>query len=364
VAARHNPEPICKRTAIAPARLYSSKYNRSFLTLLNMKKLLKVVGILLLVLIFILVLVAAYIKIALPNVGPPPRITVERTATHIARGEYLAKSVMVCMDCHSARNIAEFAMPMDPATLGAGGQKFDRNEGFPGTYFSANITPAGIGSWTDGEIYRAITTGVRKNGKAIFPVMPYHNYGKSDPEDIKAVIAYLRSIPSIEHSVSESHSDFPMNIILNTIPEKAVPGKIPEDRNDSIAQGKYLFTMASCHDCHTPLEKGKFDESLAMAGGREFKIPGATIRSANITPDQQSGIGSWTREMFMLRFTQYRDSAQAHRRLAPGDSQTIMPWTMYASMKDQDLHNLYSYIRTLQPVNHLVTRFEPQRSMK
>ncbi|MDP4211320.1 MAG: cytochrome c [Bacteroidota bacterium] len=323
-----------------------------------MKKFLKLLGSVVLILILALIIIVVYIKVALPNVGPAPQIKVERTATNTARGEYLAKSVMVCMDCHSLRNASEYAMPMDVTTLGEGGQEFGKSEGFPGTFFSANITPAGIGSWTDGEIYRAITTGVRKSGKAIFPVMPYHNYGKADPEDIKAVIAYLRSIPAIEHSVPESKSDFPMNIILNTIPEKAVPGKIPADKSDTVAQGKYLFTIASCHDCHTPLEKGKFVENLAMAGGREFIMAGAVVRSANITPDKQTGIGSWTREMFLQRFAEYRDSARAHRVLSPGEPQTIMPWSMYATMKDQDLSNIYSYIQTIQPISHAVVKFQ------
>jgi hypothetical protein len=164
--------------------------------------------------------------------------------------------------------------------------------------------------------------------------------------------------------VEESKSDFPMNIILNTIPEKASPGKIPADKNDSVAQGKYLFTLASCHDCHTPLEKGKFDESLAMAGGREFKMPGSVVRSANITPDKQTGIGSWTRDLFLQRFTQYRDSTQAHRTLAPGEAQTIMPWIMYATMKDEDLNYIYAYIKTLQPINHAVVKFQAETAGK
>jgi mono/diheme cytochrome c family protein len=323
-----------------------------------MKKTLKVLGMILLVFILLLVIVAAYVKIALPNVGPAPRITVDRTAANIARGEYLAKSVMVCMDCHSLRNPDQFSMPMDPATLGEGGQRFDEHDGFPGVYFSANITPAGIGSWTDGEIYRAVTTGVRKSGKPIFPVMPYRNYGQADPEDVRAVIAYLRSIQPIENKVPESSSDFPMNFIVNTIPQKAVPGKIPTDKKDSIAQGKYLFTIAACHECHTPFEKGKYDETFSMAGGRAFQLPGGVVTSANITPDKQTGIGNWTREMFVDRFTQYRDSAQAHRAVGKGELQSVMPWTMYATMKDEDLNNIYSYICTLKPIHHEVVKWK------
>ncbi len=236
-----------------------------------------------LVLILLLIIVAAYVKMALPNVGPAPDITVDKSEASIARGKYLATSVMVCMDCHSMRDVNEFSMPMDPATLGSGGQRFDENEGFPGLFFRQYYP--GRYRVVDGR--RNIPGhhhGCQKERETHFPVMPYHNYGQADPADIKAVIAYLRSIPAIEHKVPESHSKFPMNFIVNTIPQKAVPGKIPVNPQDSIARGKYLFTIAACHDCHTPLEKGKFDESLSMAGGREFKMPGAFFTQPILLP--------------------------------------------------------------------------------
>lgn len=60
---------------------------------------------------------------------------------------------------------------------------------FPGKFISDNITPAKLNSWTHGEIFRAITTGVSKDGKPLFDVMSYHYYGKLDEDDIKAIIA-------------------------------------------------------------------------------------------------------------------------------------------------------------------------------
>ena len=127
---------------------------------------------------------------------------------------------------------------------------------------------------------------------------------------------------------------------------------------DSLANGKYLFTIAACHDCHTPFEKGKFDEILALAGGRVFPVPGGMVTSANITPDKETGIGSWTKENFVQHFTMYRDSAAAHRVVSTGELQTIMPWTLYANMTDADLANIYSYIQTLRPVKHSVTKWK------
>lgn len=52
--------------------------------------------------------------------------------------------------------------------LGAGGERFSTDMGFPGTIYSPNITPHNLKEWTDGEIFRAITSGVNKYGKAIF----------------------------------------------------------------------------------------------------------------------------------------------------------------------------------------------------
>jgi hypothetical protein len=179
-----------------------------------MKKLLKILGVILVSILGILLIIIAYIKLALPNLGPAPQITIEKTAAVLDRGTYLATSVMACMDCHSKREPTQFSMPLIPSTLGEGGEKFDQSMGFPGTFYSANISPIGIGSWTDGEIYRAITTGVRKSGKPIFPVMPYHEYGFAAPEDVKAIIMYLRTLAPNGNNVPPSSADFPMNIIL------------------------------------------------------------------------------------------------------------------------------------------------------
>jgi mono/diheme cytochrome c family protein len=322
-----------------------------------MKKFLKILGIILCSILLIVLAIIVYIKIALPDVGQAPQIAVDNSSSNVERGRYLANSVMSCMDCHSKRDMTEYSMPMVPSTRGQGGERFDQTMGFPGIFYSANITPAGISGWTDGEIYRAITTGVRKNGKPIFPVMPYHAYGFANPEDVKSVIAYLRTLLPIVNLVPESSADFPMSIILNTIPKKAAPMNLPAI-GDSLANGKYLFTIASCHDCHTPFEKGKFDESMALAGGRVFPTPGGMVTSANITPDKETGIGSWTREFFVKHFAMYRDSATAHRVVEPGELQSFMPWTLYGTMTDSDLSSIYTYIQTLQPIKHTVVKWK------
>jgi len=325
-----------------------------------MRKFLKIFGIILAVIVLAVAGVASYVKFALPDVGAAPNLTVERTPERIERGRYLANHVMVCMDCHSTRNWNEFSGTPVPGTFGKGGDKFDAAMGFPGTYYAPNITPAGIGSWTDGEIFRAITTGVRKNGNPIFPVMPHKNYGQLDEEDIKAVIAYVRSIPAIENKVPESESDFPMNFIINTIPEKANFSKRPNPSN-TLEYGKYMVTATACGECHTPFEAGKFKEEFRFAGGRVFEMPAGTLTTPNLTPDNATGIGQWSRELFIGKFKAYADSPMAHMKVDfMTEYNTIMPWTMYAGMTEQDLGAIYDYLHSLKPISNKVEKWKPR----
>ncbi|WP_077923167.1 cytochrome c [Spirosoma sp. 209] len=303
----------------------------------------------------------AFIRLGLPDVGPAPLLEIDSDAAQIERGRYLANHVAACMDCHSTRDFTKLTGPMVAGTEGKGGEGFLREQGFPGNYYAPNLTPAHLGTWTDGEIYRAITTGVSRDGRALFPVMPYQNFGQMAPDDIHAIIAYLRSLKPIQHVVPASESDFPMNFIINTIPAKREGGKRPAP-TDQIAYGKYITTFAGCGDCHTPVDaQGQGLPGMSFAGGREFPMPTGTARAANITP-AQSGIGKWTREAFIARFRAYTN-ASAQPTVGEEGTNSIMPWTMYAHMTDQDLGAIYDYLRTVKPVEHTVPPFTPKPRM-
>ena len=73
-----------------------------------------------------------YLKFVLPNVGNAPVLNVEMTNERIARGEYLANHVTVCIDCHSTRDWSRFSGPPMPGTFGKGGDVFNQKFGFPG----------------------------------------------------------------------------------------------------------------------------------------------------------------------------------------------------------------------------------------
>lgn len=327
-----------------------------------MKKFFKITGY---VFIGILAVIAAgvvYMQYAFPNVDAAPTITVKKTPELVARGEYLANHVAVCIDCHSTRDFSRFAGPLVPGTHGKGGDRFDQSMGFPGIFYAKNITPdkeTGIGTWTDGEVYRAITAGVSKNGDPLFPLMPYKSFSQMAEQDIHAIIAYIRTLDPIKHEVPKSDPDFPMNLILRTMP--ATPtAKAEPVLDDQVSKGKYLLNVASCGDCHTPAEKGTPIAGKHLAGGYEFQMPnGAIIRSANITPDKKTGIGNWTEDAFVSRFKMHLQPEMTNRKLSPNDFNTIMPWVMYAGMKDEDLRAIYQYLRTVEPKNNKVVKFTP-----
>jgi mono/diheme cytochrome c family protein len=229
----------------------------------------------------------------------------------------------------------------------------------PGVYTAKNITPHGISRYTDGELFRVITTGVTKEGNALFPIMPYPYYGSMDSEDIYSIIAYVRSLQPIESTIPDSQHDFPFNFIVNTIPQKAQPQKRPE-KTDLLAYGAYMTNASGCIECHTPVDKGQIIKDLAFSGGRDFAFPdGSVLRSANISPDKDTGIGAWTEDMFVQRFKMYADSAYEIPTVAPGEFNSIMPWTMYAQMDRDDLVAIYAYLKTKPAMINAVVKYTP-----
>ncbi len=324
-----------------------------------MKKFLKVIGVLLLVVLLVIVGGITYITQALPDIPVQQDLRVELTPQRVERGKYLANHVTVCMDCHSTRDWNKFSAPPEPGTLGKGGEVFDQKMNFPGTFISKNITPFHLKEWSDGEIYRAITSGVSKDGHPFFPVMPYLYYNKLAPEDVYSIIAYLRTLPSIESHPGTSHADFPMNIILHTIPKPAEPMAPPKPTDPDY--GAYMVNASGCRECHTKMEKGKA-VGEPFAGGFEFHFPnGAVARSANITPDKATGIGGWDKATFIRKFKQFTDSTYTPAAVdwKAGDAQTVMPWTMYGGMTEQDLGAIYDYLHGLKPVANKVAWWTP-----
>lgn len=317
-----------------------------------MKKYLKWTGILALILLFGMMVAGIYTSYFLPGIEARD-LDLEVTPERIKRGKYLANHVAVCIDCHSTRDWSKFSGPVISGTLGGGGEKFDHSMGFPGEFYAPNITPQALINWSNGELFRAITSGVSKDGRALFPVMPYHNYGKMSEEDIYSIIAYIRTLRPVNTIVQTSKADFPMNIIINTMPKQASLIKLPDFSGNSY--GKYLVTAAGCSDCHTKFEDGQYEENMEFAGGREFTMPFGKIVSTNLTPHDETGIGKWSKERFITRFKMYsKENYYEPHKVEDGDFNTIMPWVMYSGMKEDDLAAIYDYLMSLEPIENKV----------
>lgn len=323
-----------------------------------MKKIFKVLGYLFAVIIILVIGGLAFVNFTFPKVSPAPELTIDKSPDRVARGEYLAHHVTVCVDCHSTRDFSLFSGPITPGTLGSGGDRFDQSMGLPGVFYAKNITPTGISDYTDGELFRLITTGVTNDERPMFPLMPYSYYGKMDPEDIYDIIAYIRTLEPIDHDVPESKADFPVSIILKTIPTDAKPEKRPA-KTDQVAYGKYMTNASACMECHTPVDaQGTLIAGKEFSGGRDFLFPdGSVVTTANLTQDQETGIGSWTEDMFVGRFKQYLDSSYHLPKVQPGEFNTVMPWVMYAGMEESDLKAIYAYLKTIEPISNHVVKF-------
>lgn len=291
-----------------------------------------------------------------PAVAPAGKVKVEMSPERIERGRYLFETVADCSGCHSTRDYTKFAGPLVEATRGSG-FAWPEELGFPGRVFSPNITPdpeTGIGNWTDGEKIRAIREGVSRDGRALFSFMPYTHFAKMSDDDVHSVVAYMNSLAPVRKAQPRTELDFPVKYLVNDIP-RPVDGPVSApDSSDRVKYGEYLVTLASCVVCHTKLDKGAVPPELAFSGGEEFRLMGMMVRSANITPDEETGIGNWTEDRFVAKFRGYAEMTAAN---APAHTQatlTVMPWLALSKLTDDDVRAIYSYLRTVKPIRNPV----------
>jgi hypothetical protein len=273
----------------------------------------------------------------------------------VARGEYLATRVAICLDCHSHRDITKFSMPVVPGTEGGGSAvPFGEGEGVPGEVFAPNITPFALKDWTDDEIATAMTKGINKKGDTLFPLMPYHSYSRIAREDLYSIIAYLRTLKPIDSTVPPRKLLIPPSQ-FGPLPQNDITQNVKPDSSDKVKYGEYLITMASCGDCHTPRTPQGPDFSKAYAGGSVFSTPFFKVATANITPDSTTGIGTWSEDAFVGKFKE--NSSDETINQDPGRKNSIMPWAMYGKMEESDLRAIYAYLRTVPPVKNKVEKY-------
>ena len=256
----------------------------------------------------------------------------------VKRGAYLVNGPAACANCHTPRAPDMSPLPDMPF---AGGFKLV-DPAF--TVYSANITPdkeTGIGDWTDEQIITAIREGKDKEGHIIFPPMPVPTYNNMSDDDVKAIVAYLRTLKPIHHEVPESTWNIPQQAMP---PAKGLPAPPVTDK---VAYGRYIVTsIAHCFECHTPLgPQGQPDMSKLGAGGMDIQFaPGMDVRTANITSDPDTGIGKWSDADIKKALTEGITPTGGH--ISPP-----MPFPWFKNMTPEDLDAVVAFVRTIPPVS-------------
>lgn len=296
---------------------------------------------------------AGFAFLARPLSRPPQQVTAVATPERLARGEYLAQG---CLDCHSKRDFTRYAGPIVPP-LGAQGECFDRGVSVPGVVCAPNLTPdkeTGLGSWTDGEILRAMREGVSRDGRPLFPLMPYGELKNLSDDDALAIVAYLRTLPPVTYKAPAPQLDFPLPLVIRFLPQPLDGPVNAPARTDTAAYGRYLANATGCVFCHTTAnEKMEPIPGREWAGDNEFRGPWGVVRSANISP-HESGLGDKTKENFIGLF---RAFGTVEGKIPEGGKNTVMPWSVYNKLTDEDLGILYDYLKMQKPVDHQVDKF-------
>jgi mono/diheme cytochrome c family protein len=115
---------------------------------------------------------------------------------------------------------------------------------------------------------------------------------------------------------------------------------------DPVARGRYLTTIMSCNDCHTPgYFYGAPDTNRRLSGSDVGWIgPWGVVHARNLTPDS-TGIGSWTEEQII--HTLRTGNTPDGRQLAP-----IMPWLNFSQLDENDAKAIAAYLKSLPPIHH------------
>jgi len=291
-------------------------------------------------------------------VRPTTSETVQATPARLARGEYIVDHLASCGACHTQRKsgLAFDAERADGGYLAGGNVLSDASFAL----WVPNLTgdlETGLGKWTDDQLMRAIRDGVRPDGSFMFPVMPYPDYRFISDEDVRAIVAYLRSVPKVHQTRTPIHNDLPflakvgigMGMVQHA-PAKDVP---PPPANDPLKRGEYLAHLGHCQSCHalgTTGPRAPDDEAFMDGSDKPFDTPGiGKVWAPNLTPDPETGLGRYSAE-------QVEASLRSGKRL--DGKPMAYPMSSFiphlSGMSEEDLAALVSWLRSLKPVKHQV----------
>lgn len=317
------------------------------------KNLLRALGVLGALVVLAVSLVVVKFFVLSPKMRPAPDVKAPSSPEALARGKYLVDHVAGCLGCHSPVQDDKPGDLVVPGKLGAG-RDFGVWEGAPFRLRAPNLTPDkthGIGAWTDGEVLRAMREGVSRDGRPLFPQMPYLTYRETlSDDDALAIVAYLRTLAPLPDDPGKTTIDFPVSMFIRAAPKplEAAPPPAPPP-TDKLARGRWLLKTGSCNDCHDSVnERMQKIPGKALAGGFKFPLaPGKGYAVApNITSDKATGIGAYSDE-------------DLHRAIFDGKGKSgrvlyVMPWSYYAGMTKEDKEALVAALREVPAVPNVV----------
>lgn len=274
---------------------------------------------------------------ALVEAAAPP-------ADLVAEGKYIFGAAAGC-SCHTE--------PKGP--LNAGGRQFD---GPFGTVYSTNITPdrlTGIGAWTDDQIITAIRLGRRPNRERLIPVHPYPVFNGIAEEDLRALVAYLRTVPPVNRpnkprqiSVPLLESVFlPAWLAAFALREKPPPAA----PMSGLVRGEYLVRAVShCGECHTPRGVTQATDNTRFLAGTPKGPDGDSV--PNITPDRDTGL-KWSED----QIAEFLGSGnKPDGDVAGGLMGEVIVGTSagYRDLSKEDRLAIARYLKTLPPIRHKI----------
>ena len=261
---------------------------------------------------------------SLPNISPA-------NSELVNRGAYIARAAD-CMACHGEDYTGGTAIetPM-------------------GDIYSTNITPSkryGIGNYTETDLKNALQKG-RTPSHMLYPAMPYPSYSGMKEEDISALFAYLQTVPPIDDAPEyKTNLPFPFNIRSLMIGWNFLNVPSTENRDgltETQQRGEYIVNhLEHCGTCHTPRNSTMgFDKKMYLSGAQlgHWHAP-------NITPDESSGIGSWSEQDIV---TYLRTGELDQRAYAGGPmGEAVAHSTRY--LKNEDLTAIASYLKAVPAI--------------
>jgi mono/diheme cytochrome c family protein len=266
-------------------------------------------------------------------------VTSAAAETPIERGSYLVNAVMVCDGCHTPRGQGGLNMER---RFSGGPQIWDEPAY---TVRGSNITPdhdTGIGAWSEDDIKRLLTLGVRPNGVPVAPQMPYGFYKILTPGDLDAIAIYLKAIKPVSNEVPPPVYKAAAYPVPLPGAETSIGDMVP---TDPVKRGFYLATLAHCMECHSRKPDGVQDfKNWWGKGGHEMKGPFGSVVVSNISSHKEKGVGAWT-DAELKRVLTEGIGRDGHVLKLPMARQRF-----FSKMTDQDLNAIVAWVRTIPPI--------------